>query len=94
MNPSYSHAGWFRYAYAVLLLALVLIIPMFIYASIQNVRVETRTVRAPAPDTALGASESLGEPQETIPGAQVSPELEGASCGLYAYKDGLALVCR
>ena len=89
-----TRANTFRALQVVLVAAVVIALvsaPVLLH---KGVRVETRTVAAKPPGDAQGLVALLGDPQQTVAGKDLNPNLDGTDCGVYPFADGVALVCR
>lgn len=84
----------FSIAYVFLALVLAGAVAVAAVTSLHDVRVQTKTetVTQVVRDVAT-AKRVLGQPTQTVPGDQIGQPLAGATCDVYSYGDGAALLC-
>lgn len=90
-----THRGKFRYFY--FLLAAVAVggmLAFFARVATVDTRTVTKTVEKPQPlNTVVQVGAALGPADQSAPGGQVNPALDGSTCQLWTRPDGVVIAC-
>lgn len=89
-------SGRLAACWAILFVIAIVAVGVFMVSAATHPK--TVTVYEPQPaltssSRAAEAAERLGTPGQSVPGAQINPQLEGLTCDAYPLADGLLLLC-